>query len=452
MAGNSLGAGIEPKFGCPGMNLLVTNTQNPQSYAIIRALRPYAEKVVATMEGENRLLARLSQAAASRLVDRRYYVPSPVADWWAGNIRRENTDQEEAFVQTLVHICTTEKIDVIFPSWDPYVYVLSKNKALFESMGITIPVPDYEVGLRTMDKYQTIQAANEVGFPCPRTYLYEDQESLQAIVEKEDFPLVIKPRFSSGGRGMAIVKDYPELLEKLQPIIKNHGKPMIQEYIPGRDRVSFPVLLDRNGELRFAYHKRIVRNFRVTARFGTVEESALPDSELLRDAERLLRHLGWWGSVSVGTVRDPRDHQCKLMEVNPRFSRNMWQRTELGVNEPWMSIKIAKHESIESFKEYRVGVLFICPVEDLQLLVLQLLDSLIYKLRATVLRKATLDRLSTPKPIIVQIRSYLRNYFSDQTKIIDPHFRQFFRDPLVSILWWLRFSSWVLGALKHAGR
>jgi hypothetical protein len=140
------------------------------------------------------------------------------------------------------------------------------------------------------------------------------------------------------------------------------------------------------------------------------------------------------------------------MEVNPRFSRNMWQRTELGVNEPWMSIKIAKHESIESFKEYQVGVLFICPVEDLQLLVLQLLDSLIYKLRATVLRKATLDRLSTPKPIIAQIRSYLRNYFSDQTKIIDPHFRQFFRDPLVSILWWLRFSSWVLGALKHAGR
>jgi hypothetical protein len=44
------------------MNLPVTNTRNAQAYAIIRALRPYAEKIVATMEGENRLAARLSHA------------------------------------------------------------------------------------------------------------------------------------------------------------------------------------------------------------------------------------------------------------------------------------------------------------------------------------------------------------------------------------------------------
>ena len=34
------------------MRLLVTNTQTPQAYAIIRALRPHAEHVVATIEGD----------------------------------------------------------------------------------------------------------------------------------------------------------------------------------------------------------------------------------------------------------------------------------------------------------------------------------------------------------------------------------------------------------------
>ena len=48
------------------MNLLVTNTRNAQAYAIIRALRPHAEKIVATMEGDNRLAARLSHAVNSR--------------------------------------------------------------------------------------------------------------------------------------------------------------------------------------------------------------------------------------------------------------------------------------------------------------------------------------------------------------------------------------------------
>src|SRR5215831_7207801 len=108
------------------MNLLVTNTQAPQSYAIIRALRPLAKKIVATMEGSSRWRARLSHAANSRLVDRRYIVPSPVADWSAGRIENENSAAGEAFIIEMLRICAAEKIDVIFPSWDPYVYLLAK--------------------------------------------------------------------------------------------------------------------------------------------------------------------------------------------------------------------------------------------------------------------------------------------------------------------------------------
>ena len=47
------------------MNLLVTNTRNAQAYAVIRFLRPYAQKIVVTMEGNNRLAARISHAASS---------------------------------------------------------------------------------------------------------------------------------------------------------------------------------------------------------------------------------------------------------------------------------------------------------------------------------------------------------------------------------------------------
>src|SRR5512139_4138102 len=100
------------------MNLLVTNTRNAQAYAIIRALRPHANKIVVTMEGENRLAARLSHAANSRLVDKRYYTPSPAKDWRAGKIQRENTETEEAYIQAVLRICKQESIDTIFPSFD----------------------------------------------------------------------------------------------------------------------------------------------------------------------------------------------------------------------------------------------------------------------------------------------------------------------------------------------
>lgn len=152
------------------MNLLVTNTRNSQAYSIICALRPYAVKLVVTMYGANRLSARLSHAANSRWVDKRYYVPSPVQDWRAGRIQRENTEREENYIQAVLRICEEDKIDTIFPSFDPQVYVFSKNKRRFEELGIVIPIPDYDVVVTPLDKYRTVQAAKEAGFPCPKPY------------------------------------------------------------------------------------------------------------------------------------------------------------------------------------------------------------------------------------------------------------------------------------------
>ena len=94
------------------MNLLVTNTRNAQAYGIIRSLRPHTKKIVATMYGPNRFVARLSHAANSRYVDKRYFVLSPVEDWRRGIIQKNNTDREEAYIQEILRICEQEAIDV----------------------------------------------------------------------------------------------------------------------------------------------------------------------------------------------------------------------------------------------------------------------------------------------------------------------------------------------------
>src|SRR5712692_6082780 len=116
------------------MRLLVTNTHSAPAYSIIRALRPYATGVVATMEGKHRWAARTSHAANSRLVDQRYYVPRADLDWRAGIIQKENTEREEAYVQRILEICRLERIDTIFPSHDPLVYVFAKNRDRFENV------------------------------------------------------------------------------------------------------------------------------------------------------------------------------------------------------------------------------------------------------------------------------------------------------------------------------
>ena len=433
------------------MNLLVTNTYASPAYSIIRALRPYANRIVATLEGENRWEARFSQAAYSRCVDKRYAVPSPGRDWRAGRIQRENTPCEEAFVQALMRICEEQRIDVIFPSLDPHVYVLSKNKGLFAGMGVTIPVPDYDTVLMALDKYRTIQVAEQAGFPYPRTCLYEPREDLKGIAEQMGFPLVIKPRCSAGSRGMAIVKNYAELVKTLPVIVRNHGHPLIQEYIPGKQRQTVDVLLDRNGDVLFAFQKKILRNFRVTTQLVTVSESLPPDAHLHNSA-RLVQKLGWWGSASVGTLCDPRDGVSKLMEINPRFSQQLWHRTEIGINEPWMSVQVARKVAVEPVDAYPAGILLVSPIEDVQLLGLQVLDLLLYKYRSGMRTGNLTDPLSPPLSLRRQLRSFMQTYLSKQERVFDPYCRYFFQDPLVAILWWARFATWILGTLKHLGK
>ena len=433
------------------MNLLVTNTRNAQAYGIVRALRPYARKIVATMEGDKRLAGRLSHAANSRLVDKRYYTPSPAQDWRAGRIQKENTVREEAYIQAILRICEREQIDTVFPSFDPHVYVLSKNKERFKEIGVLVPIPDYEAVVACLDKYRTVRAAQQIGFPCPKSYLPESEDDLRRIAEKLAFPLVVKPRFTSGGRGTRVVENFSELLARTRLVREKQGIPMIQEYIPGKHNQNFQFILSRNGEWQCVvcdtnfYLSRIVQNLSLGG------ESLAPNS-YVADAVRLVQSLGSWGGGSVQTKIDHRDGIPKLMEINPRLGVNLWRRTELGINAPLICVKIARGEEVNAVKDYPVGIVLIDPIGTILGFGFNLLDLLIYKFRTGTQRKSPIDSSNPPMALKELIQYCQQTYFNDKKKILSPYFKYFFRDPLVSILCYLQFFMSALRCANQLGR
>ena len=432
------------------MNVLVTNPHAPQAYAIIRALRPHARRIVTTTEGQG-LRAWFAHGAHSRLVDATHRVPAPIEDWWQGRVSKDNTPIEQEYIDAIARICVRENIDVIYPSWDPYVYVLAKNQGRLAEIGVTVPVPDFDTVLTALDKYRTVQCGLAVGFPCPATLLYESPDQVEDAARRFGFPLVLKPRFTSGGRGMAVVRDRTELEAALPPIVRKHGPPMIQEYIPGGNRDSAQFVVGRDGEVLFAFHKIRRRTFRRTARFGTVSEAAAPDARLARSSA-LLKKVGWWGAMGIETIRDPRDGLDKLMEINPRFPRQLWNRTELGINEPLACIRLARQEAVPPLQSYPAGVLFVSPVEDTLLLGLQLADIGVYAVRTTLLRRPPIDPTTAPASPLTLVRTFARTYTQRVRRIWDPYFRHFLQDPLTAALWWLQFSTWLAGSWRQVGR
>ena len=128
----------------------------------------------------------------------------------------------------------------------------------------------------------------------------------------------------------------------------------------------------------------------------------------------------------------------------------LWNRTGFGVNEPWMCIQIARDQGVDQVS-FPPGVNFVSPVEDLGLMALQVLDRLAYHWRARVMGGAPLFPDNCPPGFREILRYRFLSFAKSGRRVYDPYVRYFFHDPLVSLLWWAQFSTWLYGQRKDLG-
>ena len=418
------------------MRVLVTNTRSPQAYAIIRCLRPVAEHIVACVSSRKRLgLVPTSHAAYSRLVDQRYDITDPGRDWSAGQVGPLNSADEAAFIDQLLEICARERIDAVFPSTDPWVYVLAKNQSAFAARGIVIPLPDYETVAIPLDKWATIKLARQAGFPCPETVLGESDDLVREFGESHPPPWMIKLRFTTGGQGLSLVENIEDLVSRARSIRDRHGAPLVQDYIPGPNSRNFHLMMDRDGQVLSAVSPDILRrNFQIFRSMSVACRSA-PLPEWGEEVIGLVRQLRWWGGVTIQTKIDPRDGRPKLMEINPRLGVHLWYRTELGLNEPVMSLQLARGEALPPVPPVPNGHLLLKPIEDLVGLPFEMLDRIAFDLRRISPGGQIVDPSNPPVTWSALLGATAKHYLSRAPKRYSPQSRHLFDDPLPGVLW-----------------
>jgi predicted ATP-grasp superfamily ATP-dependent carboligase len=422
------------------MRVLVTNPWNGQAYCVLRSLRGHASRVVATVYREHGLLGRLAPAAVSRFVDRVYPVPFVIEDWRRGTLDEGNSAAEEGYVRAILDICERERLDTVFPSWDPEVLLLSKNKSRLAERGITVPVPEWSVLKRAMDKHALVQAATELGFPCPRTYLPGTVEDALDLAKRLGYPVVVKPRFSVRGRGSGLVTDPAKLEETVRRVQSTFGMPMLQEWIPGGldQRVSVAVTLDRTGRPITVHARRHLRTVLRSFVSLPCAQASCTEMPVVGDAIRLLQALGYVGHARVQVKVDPRDGVAKLMEINCRPGYRIWCEMAVGQPVPLLCVQIHRGIPVDAMAPHAGPDVFLNPVEDAVSLAARLLD---WTRRQVVpgQQERTLERHSSPRTIL---REYRETYRAPR-KHFDWYFRALADDPLAALTW---YASHLLGA------
>jgi hypothetical protein len=262
---------------------------------------------------------------------------------------------------------------------------------------------------------------------------------------------VLKRRFTVGGEGMAFFTEAIPLHEAIAKVRDPHGMPMIQEYIPGRERQHFYLVADRSSEIQALLCPRVVRSGgRLYSDTSGAVESAVAHP-LVPVVRKLVREMGWSGGLTLQTKVDIRDGLPKLLEINPRLGLHLWYRTELGANEPLMCLRIARGEEVADY-QYPVGRLLLAPFEDTLRLGLDILDSLIYRTRTRVLGRRPIDPNNPPQALTDLVRSYARDYFGSQAKVFSPYWKYLLDDPLPCLLWWYAYAGFSLRSLRTLGQ
>jgi len=245
--------------------------------------------------------------------------------------------------------------NMLLPMDDDTVVLVAKNKELL-SRYTKIPIPDYETLMRAKDKAKTYAYALKNDIPCPKTYFINFLDDARELGSEIEFPVVIKPKDSSGSRGIVYVKDKRTLYNEYLRVHRRYQFPLIQEYIPpGGTAYGVFALLNKNSKERAIFvHKRI-REFPISGGPSTLRESVFkPD--LVQLGLKLLKSMGWYGIAMVEFKEDPRDGIVKLMEVNPRF----WGSLELsifsGVDFPYLLYRMVMDGDVGSVTSYKVGV------------------------------------------------------------------------------------------------
>lgn len=208
------------------------------------------------------------------------------------------------------------------------------------------------------DKETMIQEAMKVKCPVPKTYFPKNITELKKIAPQLPYPVLIKLRISSGGKGMVKAHNSKQLIKLYQNTINQEKKyqydptrPTIQEFIDG-ERHSVTGVFNKGklvGNVVFYNHKHYPE-------YGSPILNETVRNENVRQAMiKMFEDLNWHGPANCQCIYDPRDKKTKLLEINPRLWACTGSTIAAGVNAPYLLYQMALGQDPKPSSKYKIN-------------------------------------------------------------------------------------------------
>lgn len=260
----------------------------------------------------------------------------------------------EEYIRDLSKICDTEKVDIIIPQNTLELKTLSKYKYFLPAKVCISPSSSL---IDSNDKFKLISIAKSLGIPVPKTYEVSSKSELISRSTALGWPekkVVVKPKISSGSRGLAIIDEMieprvnflnskpgsPDMnMEMLSLILgEEFDSMMVMEYLPGPE-----------------YTVDVLRDIIAIPRRRTAIKNGITFDGITENIEELAAN-----SLKLGTnigldyaygfqYKINESGEYAIIECNPRVQGTMVLSTISGCNIIYGAVKLALGEKIPRF-------------------------------------------------------------------------------------------------------
>lgn len=206
----------------------------------------------------------------------------------------------EGYIDELIDICQKDQIDLVIPTIDTDLLILSQNRNRFGKTKVLIS--SEEVISICRDKYKTACFLRNIGLSAPRTY---------RCIEEYDgsFPCFTKPINGSSSVNAFQVSDKTEL----QVCFEREHNLIIQPVIMGTE-YTIDVLCDFDSNPIF-----ITPRVRMQVRSGEVIKTEIDlDDQIIQECKRIIQRLHPVGPLAIQLIRTAVGEDV-FLEINGRF-------------------------------------------------------------------------------------------------------------------------------------
>ncbi|MFN2567927.1 MAG: ATP-grasp domain-containing protein [Gemmatimonadaceae bacterium] len=323
------------------MKVLVTNAENNQGLAVIRGLGIAGVPVVACGT------TRRGLGFYSKYASEKHVYTSPFTS-------------KSRFVGDILRIARDTRPDVILAGESTLV-VLDEARAEVEQY-TKLGAPRSEILRCAVDKAKTIELAERVGVPVPRTARGSSTADVLEKAAALRFPVAVKPQghklYGPTTHALNFKVRYARNLEELEQVLRPFGEhsgyPLVQEFAPGVGTCVGAVFRDGEPVTMLAYVR--ARNWPLSGGISTLRRTIALDERLRSYVTALLGELRWRGVAMVEFKHDERDDSYTLMEINGRFQASVALSLDAGVNLPYLTACVHTGRPVEGPTSYRIGV------------------------------------------------------------------------------------------------